>query len=228
MADRFGAQKLASVVTDNAAAMLAACRLLRGAIPTAASYGCASHSANLLANDIIEIPALHSAMEACKTIALFFKRKTPFAVLNRIAGKVVSFSMPCDTRWSSYLALSLSLLKARRPIAQAIHSVEIAEFPNKKFIQAAESVAFFVNDRDFWQRVQFIATVLAPITKVIDLAQSDFSFLSEVPQAVMVAEKAIRSATGDAQEAVLVEAGKLVMKLVKVCWYCGYYVCLWE
>ena len=68
-----GPSKFAAIITDNASAMRAAWRLLKGDYPKLICLGCSSHIGNLLVKDILKLEWIEQSMEKQKKLSFFSK-----------------------------------------------------------------------------------------------------------------------------------------------------------
>jgi hypothetical protein len=119
--DEIGQDKVRAVITDNAANMKLAWRLLKDKYPTLITYGCqthACHGLNLLIRDIINLPLIKKVLGKCLKIIKFFTQKQlPRQWLKKVqlekGGKEIALTKPVETRWGSHLASFESILKNR-------------------------------------------------------------------------------------------------------------------
>jgi hypothetical protein len=110
--------KVRAVITDHAANMKLAWRLLKDKYPTLITYGCQAHGLNLLIRDIINLPLIKKVLGKCMKIIKFFTQKQlPRQWLKNVqlekGGKEIALTKPVETRWGSYLASFESILKNR-------------------------------------------------------------------------------------------------------------------
>jgi hypothetical protein len=110
--------KVRAVITDNAANMKLAWRLLKDKYPTLITYGCQAHGLNLLIRDIINLPLIKKVLGKCMKIIKFFTQKQlPRQWLKNVqlekGGKEIALTKPVETRWGSHLASFESILKNR-------------------------------------------------------------------------------------------------------------------
>lgn len=100
--EEIGIHKFSSVITDTAANMKAAWKIIEEKYPDIICFGCASHVINLLISDILKIDAIKSIMDIAKTAVKYFKDHTiSMAKLRRIQkenyNKEIALVLPAIT-----------------------------------------------------------------------------------------------------------------------------------
>lgn len=179
-----------AVVTDNAANMKTAWKIIPDKYPNITCFGCAPHGLNLLIIDIIKVKFLKSLIQQLKTIIKSIKNShVALAIFTQkqeeIYGqKFVTLKLPSNTRFSGVLILAESAYK------------------NKAALQATiidESVKFDKEVRDnildndeFWPKIEALINLLRPIAQCILLLEFDNATIADIPQVLASMKKYIK------------------------------------
>lgn len=112
-----GCEKFMAVVTDNAANMKAAWKIITDQYPNITCFKCAPHGLNLLIRDIMKVQFLKSLIQQLKTIIKSIKNShVALAIFTQkqkeiYEQKFVTLKLPSNTRVSEFLILAESAYK---------------------------------------------------------------------------------------------------------------------
>lgn len=157
-----------SIVSDNAAVMLAAVRQVSERFPIVL-HPCCAHWLQLTLNDLSSHPLVVKAWEICTGIRKGFASKEGIRWLRegiaycQRGTKRTSLAPPCATRWSSVVDSSVIILSLQPSILKA------KELANDR-------LPFSVTEDDFLL-VSAVTEVLIPICNATDAVQRDSSGL---------------------------------------------------
>lgn len=101
--ERFGPYKFAGLVSDNAANMKAAWKLVEDRYPHISTYGCLAHGLNLLLQDVLKIDDIDEVMDSAKQVVKSIRNSHILkAILSEKQGSnKISLKLPNATRWLS-------------------------------------------------------------------------------------------------------------------------------
>nr|XP_054922943.1 uncharacterized protein LOC129382786 [Dermacentor andersoni] len=174
-----GSSKVKALVTDNASNMKAAWALVIERFPHVTAIGCATHSLNLLMNDLLTLGTIHDVHKQAKDIIKYVKKTHVVLATFKERqeskyGKSVSCSLklPSKTRWSGVCLSFESLLKNMEVLQ------EIAIMENLKFDKTLRLVV--LDEEEFWVALKSCHTLLEPIAKAIKALEGDGALLSDV------------------------------------------------
>lgn len=92
-----GAEHFTAIVTDNAANMRAACKIVLGEHPNMIAIGCVSHGLNLMLEDFMNMPSLSTFLKQVKLIVRTINNKS--ILRNAVEGDLrESLKLPVATR----------------------------------------------------------------------------------------------------------------------------------
>ena len=168
-----GAEKINAVVTDNAANMRKAWKLIEAEYPHIFANGCAAHMLNLLVKDIIddeyEVQYAETLSEAVQ-ISKFIKTRGPlsqkFRSLQTISKDSTRrfLSLPVDTRWYTQYNCISNVLHNRSILAQLAADRELME---KYRDENGLKFKSLIDSDDFWDRCKNLSDILKPISEAI-------------------------------------------------------------
>lgn len=121
-----GADKVISITTDNAANMKAAWSIVKLSHPHIVTVGCCAHRLNLLANDIVKLPAVEETWTKALFVAKWMKTHT--LAIERVKKhaalrpdiKFKAFQLPGNTRWQGKVNTLTALIHNWIPLQQAL------------------------------------------------------------------------------------------------------------
>ncbi len=179
-----GPEKVAGVVTDNAANMQRAWGIIERRYPNVYCNGCAAHVLNLLIGDIVRLEEYQSALEGAVEVAKFIRNfqhiRQAFKII--LAGEkqqgrpAKMVCLPVETRWYSKIECAKSILLNKNAIKMlSQHGVmdTVAMRRKEKFMD-------HVNDSLFWSNLKELHDVLKPASVLIGKAESDSTFATDV------------------------------------------------
>lgn len=172
-----GSEKVMGVVTDSAAAMEKARRLISSKYEYICGYPCVSHKLNLLVGDVMKINSLKNVEGSCKEIIKEINGShINLATFNKIQieknNSVSVLKLPVKTRWGSILASIESLISCKCFLKLLMVTEEINISKNVK--------RNVLDDDAFWVRLEKIVLILKPIVKWTTLLEGDNFKISQV------------------------------------------------
>lgn len=178
--EEIGPQKVFGIVTDNAANMQKAWKILETTFPNIFCYGCAAHGLNLLFTDLKKLKTLSSliteAVEIVKLIKLSHKLNALFMEKQASSREKVSLKLPVQTRWGSVVTCLRSLLVNRH----ALQMLAIDEEAQPFFIGQKQKLKSAILLEVFWDKVSGFLCLLEPIATNITMVEADKPNLSSV------------------------------------------------
>jgi hypothetical protein len=188
--EKVGSGKFLAMVTDNAAAMVKAQKIVQEdpRFEHVAGYGCAAHTLNLLVGDIMKLKSLHSLQSQCKAIVnevnmsqVIRSTFTDIQIKKNVSlhkpATAISLKLPVKTRWGSIIFCLRSLLDTK----YALKQLAVVEELDRVLDKAVK--ATILDDSIFWVRVQATHDLIHPIVSWITILEGDDPKLSYVSQA---------------------------------------------
>lgn len=177
-----GEQKVLGLVTDNAAAMIKARRIICDDYKNITEYGCISHTLNLFIGDVMKCTSLRNLDGHCKQIVKEVSSShIVLATFNKIQkekrGVILALKLPVATRWGSILHCLESLVKCKFALKILVVSEEVGD----KISNLVKKNC--LDDDIFWIRVEKLINVLRPVVKWITKLEGDNLKMSEVVEA---------------------------------------------
>ncbi|CAG8613337.1 24680_t:CDS:2, partial [Gigaspora rosea] len=165
-----GIKKISAVITDNAAVMKKAWKILEKEYSKIFFLECISHNLHLLVNDIIRIPWAAEIVKKAKEIVKYFKsHNIPAAILKRHRTCAHKKSLKTFiTCWGSIMACLSSLVENK----SAIHLTKI-ELSWQSDMKIPKTICKTIEDERFWQDIKFLLKVLKQLVTGIALFESD-------------------------------------------------------
>lgn len=179
--DEIGPQKVFGVVTDNAANMKAAWKLIetKYANTNVFTYGCLAHSLQLIFTDMKTLSTLKTLIAnatACvKAIRNSHKLNTAFIEKQLTTGDKISLKLPVKTRWGSLV----SCLESLKQNKQIIKTMAIDESLSDAINKLPTLKVNMLSD-DFWDKVTGFYKLLKPILDTITIVEGDNTQMSHV------------------------------------------------
>lgn len=191
-------EKVMSLVTDNASAMLAAREEVVKTYPHISAYSCSPHTLNLLGGDIVGLKSFKdlnkNSREVVKEVTSSHTTKAVFVSIQeqrKLENKelqTVSLKLPGNTRWGSMIFCIESLLANK----QSLKMLTITEG-----IILKSNVKQTILSDEFWSGLLCLHELLSPIVKWITILEGDKCPLSRVAEAFFEIEVAFNEALTD-------------------------------
>lgn len=177
-----GVEKFCAVITDNAAVMRKAWKLIETQYPHISANGCSAHVMNLLIKDIMEIPAHKNVLSNAAKIIKFVNNHhfvcAKFEEIKNELGVAHKLSLPVSTRWYSVYNSLNDFASAKYAIIKLVDSypaiIDISPKENSK------EIVKLVKDNTFWDAVNNVAKIIEFPSKVIGKLESDDATLNIV------------------------------------------------
>jgi len=176
-----------SLITDNAANMKKAWRLVMTVRPKMFTFGCAAHGLHLFMKDVIaNVPTVRDAVEGATTVARVLRESTKlFRRLHRAQefyyGKEMSILLPGKTRWLSVYNPVASVLRSKTAIQALADLVSDKEFKR------------IVKSETFWESCLKVAPLLRSCCLAILSLESDSACIVKSFHAMVGAGTAIET-----------------------------------
>ncbi|RHY97076.1 hypothetical protein DYB37_007765 [Aphanomyces astaci] len=185
-----GVSKVGSVVTDNAACMKSAWKILEQKYPGLICNGCAAHAVNLLINDVCKLEVFANALERARDVTSFVKDRN--ALTKRferiqetllVDGEISSkraLSSVVATRWYTHYNCIARVLENCKVLAQLANTAlfhDLKVTPGSRVKKAAFVDA--ITDATFWSNLQSMEATLRPTCSIIGKFEGDTCSASE-------------------------------------------------
>lgn len=177
-----GSGKVVSIITDNAANMLAAQSIMNNRFPKIATIGCVGHSLHLLSRDLLKVHFFQgSVMKAAQIITSVNASPIIASWLKEteelLAVPILSLIVPREQRWGTILAALCRLKRCRAPLRQMALNDERESAKKLDF-----SIHDILLDGSFWDNVDEVITILSPVINLLFHLESDRPYLYKVHQ----------------------------------------------
>ncbi len=171
--------KVVMLVTDNAANMIAAARL----IPTWRHYPCFAHTLQLVIKDALSVTELEELLERARTIVTFIhssniaSNKLKYFAAPRSSKKNLDADVP--TRWNSTCIMLCSLLQLKESVCGALYC---------RYVNRPE-----LDLQDYeWEMLSGLVNISAPIEEITtDLSSQTYPSLSKLIPAVRLLQASL-------------------------------------
>lgn len=169
--EEIGVKKIFSIITDNAANMILAHRLLREKYPRLITFGCVGHAVHLICKDIIALEpfarCFRAADKLIKTVRqsnILVNHMKPFVLIQYRS-----------QRWGTACRAMKSIMKCRGKIEQEV----VGEEMRSNF---SDEQRDFVHGRDSWVLIERLISLLEPLVNLLEFLESDKPYMSKVFQ----------------------------------------------
>ena len=179
--EELGAEKFVGVVTDNAANMRAAWRLIELRYPHISAIGCTAHCLNLFIGDLLE-PHKTVIVEAGKIIKYINNHhhaRALFDDMRKTENEGCSLSLPVPTRWYSQYNSFKSLVESKY-ILQKMYDSHSTRLKTIGTAETSATVSRLVRQVAFWTKITAVMKLIEMPTNVIGKIEADDSPLSLV------------------------------------------------
>ncbi|XP_020266247.1 uncharacterized protein LOC109841712 [Asparagus officinalis] len=168
-----GADKIIQVVTDNAAANMAANELLYRARPRIFWTSCAAHTVDLMLESIGKLSLFKGAIEKARTLTIFiYSRHKTLSIMRRICDKR-DIVRPGVTRFATTFLTLRSLLEKKGKLRFILSDEAWVRCKLAKTTKGAKVEAIAMSD-SWWTAVAKILKVYAPIFRLLRVVDSDY------------------------------------------------------
>lgn len=168
--EEVGSEKFSSVITDNAAVMQAAWKIIEARFDTISAYGCAAHGMNLLIKDIVMIPEFTKTSQDASKIIQFINNHhiahAKFASKRKEAGVSHKLTTSVPTRWYSEYTSAKNLLDAKT-LLNRLANEDFDELSNINPKPKSKKALEIIKSANFWSRLENFCSVLKLSSKMI-------------------------------------------------------------
>lgn len=178
MIERCGSKRFCGLITDNAAAMKNAARIVRTTYPWIIATTCFCHSLDLFLCDIFKVLSIVRIFEddllISKTIRNGQTMKAEFTRICTDKKINVTLILPATTRWSSHCRCLENFTKLKKCLQLfALDSKDLSELDKKREKKNLRKIADIIMDSTFWANVDDCLSLIKPIVDVIVKIQTD-------------------------------------------------------
>lgn len=173
--EQLGSEKFSCVVTDNAAVMKAAWKIIEAKFPHITAMGCAAHGLNLLIKDILDTSDYAKTMKNAEKIIKFVMNhhivKAKYETMRKQTNVSHTLSMAVVTRWFSRYTSMNNLSSSKYVLIQLVgEASEILKEISPKATSAA--VLNIIRSNEFWEHLVTLVKVIEYPANII----GSFSF----------------------------------------------------
>jgi hypothetical protein len=168
-----GSEAVVAVTTDNAANMKKAWPELEKRYPGLLTLGCASHTVNLLVEDILKLSDLTTTLDDALHVIRYFKgsnvRTGALTAVAKAAQQTrISLKLPGKTRWQGKVEAITSLI-ANKPYILELVDNQLACLGNRPTPADAANLLLIrlkVHEYRFWEQLDSLLRFLKPFLEV--------------------------------------------------------------
>ncbi|KAL0215616.1 hypothetical protein P9112_007800 [Eukaryota sp. TZLM1-RC] len=182
--DCVGPNLITHIVSNSATNCLSACSLLIADYPHILFSPCASHTLDLLIEDMCKLPSFNKIISDCKKVVDFIRNHTIIKTkLEKVAGKTLM--RPAATRFYTQF-LMLSRLQDLEPSVKSLISSPTIERlvrdVGEPLMSSFRKVKLIVGsiEYDFWQLLSPLITYLKPLVGLLKLTDSIEPYFSKM------------------------------------------------
>ncbi|KAF0710280.1 hypothetical protein AaE_012606, partial [Aphanomyces astaci] len=186
-----GIDKISGVVTDNAACMRAAWKILEDKYPGLICNRCAAHALNLLVKDVCKLEPYATILESARHVTSFVKDRNALTKrLERIQqhmhvdGELSAkraLSTVVQTRWYTQYNCLVRVLENRGVLVQLVVSAVFKDIKGSTSArQKKTEFSRIVEDASFWSNLEALVVLLRPTCSIIGKLESNSCCLSDV------------------------------------------------
>jgi len=186
--EEVGPKNVVQVVTDNAANCVLAGKMIETDYPSISWVPCASHSINLLIEDIGKLEWVARIVHlGSKMISFLTRKHSALSIYRKYATHEIL--KPSKTRFAYLFIVLQRLVKVRPCLRRMIVSEEWIAWPNSTSPKAINFEAT-ISDASFWHDAECIVGVLRPLIVALRLTDSEgctmgilYEFMEKVGEA---------------------------------------------
>ncbi|ETL92674.1 hypothetical protein L917_09063, partial [Phytophthora nicotianae] len=167
-----GIGKISVVVSDNAANMKIAGRLVEAEHPNVVFNGCSAHAMNLLLKDIFKIELFADVLKNAVKVVSFVRARHLFLDRARSPRRSLSncektgeLSTPVLTRWYAQEKCIKSVMQNKKSLKAAFADSNIMKsYNDKESLRKLVEVRSILQDKRFWSKAKTVIRLTKPIT----------------------------------------------------------------
>lgn len=174
--EEIGPEKVAAVVTDNAANMKSAWQYVQKKYPHIFCVGCVAHGMHLLCKDLVtKVKWIQEVCEKGEAIVNYFWKHYRMKYeleeqQQRRYGRIIALKKYCPTRWGTIHAMFKTLLDSKEAL------LAVAGFVDTKAVVRTT----LLDEESFWPKVSLIESLFQPIVQCLVEFEKDEPVLSTV------------------------------------------------
>lgn len=172
---QIGPEYVVQVVTDNGSNCKSMGGMLEDEFPAIVWTPCASHSLDLLIEDIGRIQSVDSIFRTARSMVKFVKKRPKVLNIFR-AYSSLELLKPAATRFAYMFIVLERLLRVRRDLVRTIYSNEWLEWDEKDSPKAKTFVCNVMKEQ-WWTEVEGLIKTLNPIYTVLRITDMEGSTL---------------------------------------------------
>ncbi|GLJ27231.1 hypothetical protein SUGI_0533890 [Cryptomeria japonica] len=187
-----GPQNVVQFITDNAAACVAAGRLLTDKYPSMFFTPCAAHCLDLTLEDIGKIEWVKAAFQKAHKVTKFIYNHTRVLAIMRSFTGGKELVRPGVTRFATYFLALQTLCEQKGNLRRMFVS---AEWMESSFTTQANGIAVaeYMYSTTFWESIEQIVEFSEPLVKILRLVDGDKPPMGYVYEAMDRAKEVIKS-----------------------------------
>ncbi|KAG6585079.1 uncharacterized protein IUM83_08425 [Phytophthora cinnamomi] len=171
--------KVIAVVSDNAANMKKAGRLVEEKHPNVVFNGCSAHAVNLLLKDMFKIELFAQVLKKAVNLVKFVRARHLLlgrlrAMRRQHPSRTGELSVPVSTRWYAQEKCIKSVLRNKAPLKAAFADTELmrhySDAPTAEKLEEARNI---LQDRQFWANAKIVLRLTKPVTRVLAMFETD-------------------------------------------------------
>ncbi|OWZ02216.1 hypothetical protein PHMEG_00026261 [Phytophthora megakarya] len=176
-----GVGKVSAVVSDNAANMKKAGKLIELKHPNVVFNGCSAHAVNLLLKDIFKLDLFAEVLKKAAKIVKFVRAR--HLLLNRVrthrrqlpkSTKKGELSAPVSTRWYAQEKCIKSVVRNKMPLQAAFADTELMNhYADRDSVRKLAEVRQIIGDKPFWRNAKVVLRLTKPITQTLAVLEAD-------------------------------------------------------
>ncbi|XP_031101996.1 uncharacterized protein LOC116005903 [Ipomoea triloba] len=169
---RLDTENVVQIVTDNASNNMRAAKLLKERRPMIFWTCCATHSINILLENIAGLPMFKRVLEQAKSLTIFINAHHKTLTMMRSFTNKCDIARPGATSFASTFITLQSLADKKVELKAMFTNNEWDECKFAKTIEAKQAYSTVLS-QTFWQGVELCLKVFAPLVNVLCIVDPD-------------------------------------------------------
>ena len=171
--EQIGPENVVQVVTDNGSNCKSMGSMLEDEFPAIVWTPCASHSLDLLIEDIGQIQWVEAIFRTGRSMVRFVKKRPKVLSMYR-AYSTLELLQPAATRFAYMFIVLERLLRVRRELVRTVYSNEWLEWDERESPKARAFVHNVMRE-EWWEEVEGLLQTLNPIYTVLRITDMEGS-----------------------------------------------------
>ena len=166
-----GSMNVVAVITDNASNCKAAGALVESEYPLISWVPCASHSIDLLIEDVGDIPWVHEVVKKAEFMVNFVTRKQRALGIYR-ANSDAELAKPASTRFAYLFIVLQKLIKCKRGLRRMITDDRWLAWSGSR-TEKGMRFEELIHEAVFWHNAESIVAFMEPLIVALRLSDSE-------------------------------------------------------